>query len=140
MLSDALDMAIAAGETECNRYQFRDRLSSRAIDVILPDICRAGGISECRKIAQFADAYNVPWAAHVSMGSPVHIAASLHLAAATPNFLICECPTHRNPIGNVLLTEPIVCENGYFEIPRGPGLGIELNDDELAQVTMEGTQ
>ena len=138
MLSDALDLAIAAGETECNRYQFRDRLSSRAIDIILPDICRAGGISECRKIVQFADSYNIPWAAHVSMGSPVHIAASLHLAAATPNFLICECPNSENPIGNNLLKEPIVCENGYFEIPQGPGLGIEFDEEELAKVTVDG--
>jgi L-alanine-DL-glutamate epimerase-like enolase superfamily enzyme len=137
MLSDALDLAIAAGETECNRYQFRYRLSNRTIDILLPDICRAGGISECRKIAQFADSYNIPWAAHVSMGSPVHIAASLHLAAATPNFLICECPSGENPIGNNLLKEPIVCENGYFEIPTGTGLGIEFDEEGLAEVVAE---
>jgi len=139
MLSDALDLAIASGETECNRYQFRDRLSTRAIDIILPDICRAGGISECRKIAQFADSYNIPWAAHVSMGSPVHIAASLHLAAATPNFLICECPSGENPIGNNLLKKPIICENGHFEIPQGPGLGIEFDEEELAGVAVDNT-
>ncbi len=137
MLSDALDMAIAAGETECNRYQFRDRLANRAVDILLPDICRAGGISECRKIAQLADAYNTPWAAHVSMGSPIHIAASLHLAAATPNFLICECPTHDNPIGNNLLVEPLVCRDGVFELPTGPGLGIELNAEAVDAVTID---
>jgi D-galactarolactone cycloisomerase len=134
MLSDALDMAVAAGETECNRYQFRDRLAERAVDILLPDICRAGGISECLKIARLADAYNVPWAAHVSMGSPIHIAASLHLAAATPNFLICECPTFPNPIGDNLLKAPLVCENGFFELPDGPGLGIELDPGAVAQV------
>ena len=58
----------------------------RAADVILPDICRAGGISEGRKIAALADLFNVPWCAHVSIGSWVHLAAALHLAAATPNF------------------------------------------------------
>jgi L-alanine-DL-glutamate epimerase-like enolase superfamily enzyme len=137
MLSDALDMAIAAGETECNRYQFRDRLAERAVDVLLPDICRAGGISEGRKIAHLADCYNTPWAAHVSMGSPVHIAAALHLGAATPNFLICECPTHENPLGNNLLKTPIRCENGFFELPQGPGLGIELIEDELDKVRLE---
>ena len=137
MLSDALDMAIAAGETECNRYQFRDRLADRAVDILLPDVCRAGGISECRKIAQLADAYNTPWAAHVSMGSPIHIAASLHLGAASPNFLICECPTHQNPIGNNLLKAPLVCEDGFFTLPDGPGLGIELDEGALAQVILE---
>jgi D-galactarolactone cycloisomerase len=138
MLSDALDMAIAAGETECNRYQFRDRLAARAVDILLPDICRAGGISECLKIARLADAYGVPWAAHVSMGSPIHIAASLHLAAATPNFLICECPTFQNPIGDNLLKAPLVCEKGFFELPDGPGLGIELDQEALARVMMKG--
>lgn len=136
MLSDALDMAIAAGETECNRYQFRDRLADRAVDILLPDVCRAGGISECLKIARLADAYNVPWAAHVSMGSPIHIAASLHLAAATPNFLICECPTFQNPIGDNLLKRPLACKDGFFELPEGPGLGIELDPQAVAQVTM----
>jgi D-galactarolactone cycloisomerase len=137
MLSDALDMAIAAGETECNRYQFRDRLADRAVDILLPDVCRAGGISECLKIARLADAHNVPWAAHVSMGSPVHIAASLHLAAATPNFLICECPTFQNPIGDNLLKSPLACENGFFVLPDGPGLGIELDREAVAQVMVE---
>jgi D-galactarolactone cycloisomerase len=140
MLSDALDMAIAAGETECNRYQFRDRLADRSVDILLPDVCRAGGISECRKIAMLADCYNTPWAAHVSMGSPIHIAASLHLGAATPNFLICECPTHQNPIGNNLLKAPLVCADGFFELPDGPGLGIELDEQALAKVILEGDQ
>ena len=138
MLSDALDMAVAAGETECNRYQFRDRLAERAVDILLPDVCRAGGISECLKIARLADVYNVPWAAHVSMGSPIHIAASLHLAAATPNFLICECPTFQNPIGDNLLKTPLACENGFFELPDGSGLGIELNQEAVAHVMVEG--
>jgi len=136
LLSDRLDMAVAAGETECNRYQFRDRLAARAVDVILPDVCRAGGISEGLKIARLADVHHTPWAAHVSMGTPVHIAAALHLAAATPNFLICECPTHQNPIGNQLLRTPIVCEDGFFHLPEGPGLGIELDEEALESVTL----
>jgi L-alanine-DL-glutamate epimerase-like enolase superfamily enzyme len=136
MLSDALDMAVAAGETECNRYQFRDRLIDRAVDILLPDICRAGGISEGKKIAVLADAFNTPWAAHVSMGTPIHIAASLHLGAATPNFLICECPTHQNPIGNNLLKTPLVCEDGFFALPDGPGLGIELDEEALDKVAL----
>jgi galactonate dehydratase len=68
------------------------------------------------------------------MGTPVHIAAALHLGAATPNFLICECPTHQNPLGNQLLKEPILCEDGFFVLPQGPGLGIELIEDELNKV------
>jgi len=136
LLSDRLDMAVAAGETECNRYQFRDRLAARAVDIILPDVCRAGGISEGLKIARLADVHHTPWAAHVSMGTPIHIAAALHLAAATPNCLICECPTHQNPIGNRLLKTPIVCTDGFFHVPEGPGLGIELDEDALENVIL----
>ncbi|MDF1516042.1 MAG: mandelate racemase/muconate lactonizing enzyme family protein, partial [Anaerolineae bacterium] len=136
-LSDHLDMAVVAGETECNRYQFRDRLATRAVDIILPDVCRAGGISEGLKIARLADIHHIPWAAHVSMGTPIHIAAALHLAAATPNFLICECPTYQNPIGNNLLQSPLECNDGYFHVPEGPGLGIELDETALERVILK---
>src|SRR4029079_906118 len=54
-LSAALEMPVAAGETECTRWQFEERLRQKAVDLILPDICRAGGISEGRKIATVAD-------------------------------------------------------------------------------------
>jgi len=127
---------ICAGENLYLRYGFRDLLEKQAVDIIMPDISKCGGLSECRKIAHLADAYNTPWAAHVSMGSPIHIAASLHLAAATPNFLICECPTHDNPIGNNLLVEPLVCRDGAFALPTGPGLGIELDPEALDAVTL----
>src|SRR3982074_3485746 len=70
----SLDMAVAAGETECTRWQFEERLSRRAVDVILPDICRAGGISEGRRIATVASPHNTRWAAHVSVGRSAHVA------------------------------------------------------------------
>ena len=123
MLSDALDMAIAAGETECNRYQFRDRLAARAVDILLPDVCRAGGISECLKIARLADAYNVPWAAHVSMGSPIHIAASLHLAAATPNFLDLRVPDLSEPDRRQPAQEAARLQRWLFRAAGGAGTG-----------------
>ena len=134
-LAAALDLAVATGEALCTRWGYRDWLATGAADIILPDICRAGGISECRKIVNLADVFNVPWAGHVSMGTCVHIAATLHLAAATPNCLICECPTSfpRNPLGNVLLTEPLVVEGGQFLVPQGPGLGITFDREALAE-------
>jgi len=131
-LCQALDLAIAAGETVCTRYQFRDWLERRAVDVILPDVCRAGGISEGRKIANLADTYGVPWCAHVSIGSAVHLAAALHLAAATPNFLICEYPSTPNPLGDALLRAPLAPVGGQIRLPEGPGLGIEFDEEALA--------
>src|SRR5438132_1710316 len=130
-LAAALDMAIAAGETECTRWQFEERLSRRAVDVILPDICRAGGISEGRRIATVASLHNTRWAAHVSMGSSVHVAAAAHLAAASANFLIFEFASTPNPIGDGLLTAPLRPEHGVLCVPDGPGLGIIFDETRL---------
>jgi galactonate dehydratase len=134
-LSRRLDLRIVAGETECNRFQFRDRLAARAVDLILPDICRAGGITEGARIAVLADAYQTLWAAHVSMGTMVHVAAALHLAAASPNFLICEFHPALTALGNDLLAAPLAPIDGMLTVPDGPGLGIEFDVDALAAVT-----
>jgi L-alanine-DL-glutamate epimerase-like enolase superfamily enzyme len=99
--------------------------------VILPDICRAGGISEGRRIAEVARLYNTRWAAHVSMGSSVHVAAAAHLAAASGNFLIYEFSSTPNPIGDNLLTAPLHPENGFLQVPDGPGLGITFDEKQL---------
>ena len=131
-LAAALDMPVAGGETECTRWQFDARLRAGAFDVILPDVCRAGGISEGRKIADVARLHNVRWAAHVSMGSPVHVAAAAHLAAASPNFLVIEFPSTPNPIGDNLLHAPFHPEGGFLRVPDGPGLGIEFDEARLA--------
>jgi len=132
-LSAALEMPIAAGETECTRWQFEERLRQKAVDLILPDICRAGGITEGRKIATVADLHNVRWAAHVSMGTSVHVAAAAHLGAASANFLIFEFSSTPNPIGDVLLTRPLRPEGGILRVPDGPGLGIEFDEAKLRQ-------
>ncbi|MCC6175874.1 MAG: mandelate racemase/muconate lactonizing enzyme family protein [Chloroflexi bacterium] len=130
-LSRDLEMPVAAGETECTRWQFEERLSRKAVDLILPDICRAGGISEGRKIATVADLHNIRWAAHVSMGTSVHVAAAAHLAAASANFLIFEFSSTPNPIGDDLLTCPLRPERGMLTVPDGPGLGIEFDLPKL---------
>lgn len=137
-LSAALDMAVASGETECTRWQFEERLSRHAVDVILPDICRAGGITEGRRIATVASLHNTRWAAHVSMGSSVHVAAAAHLAAASANFLIFEFSSTPNPIGDVLLTESLHPEAGQLRVPDGPGLGITFKEELLREHLMTG--
>jgi L-alanine-DL-glutamate epimerase-like enolase superfamily enzyme len=132
-LSAALEIPVAAGETECTRWQFEERLRQKAVDVILPDICRAGGITEGRKIATVADLHNARWCAHVSMGTSVHVAAAAHLAAASANFLIFEFSSTPNPIGEDLLTRPLHPEGGILQVPDGPGLGIEFDEARLKQ-------
>lgn len=137
-LCAALDLPVASGETECTRWQFHAKLRRRAADIILPDICRAGGISEGRKIALVADLFNVPWCAHVSIGSWIHLAAAAHLAAASPNFLVCEYPNPlaRNPLGDPLLTDGLALERGHIHVPDRPGLGIVIDEEAVRAHTV----
>ncbi len=129
-LCQALDVAVAMGETETTRYQFNQRLARGGVDVVLPDICRASGLTECRKIALLADVYNAKLCPHNSVCSAVHHAASLQLCAAIPNFLIYEFWSGYNPIADIV-TVPLVPEQGYLRVPQGPGLGIEIDEDKL---------
>ncbi|HEX2033597.1 MAG TPA: mandelate racemase/muconate lactonizing enzyme family protein [Chloroflexota bacterium] len=143
-LCAALDLPVASGETECTRWQFNERLRRKAADVILPDVCRAGGISEGRKIALVADLHNVPWCVHASISTALHLAAGLHLGAATPNFLLCEYPSAfvlgADPLGNQLLAEPIRYEGGHLEVPSGPGLGLTFDEAALAAHALDPYQ
>jgi D-arabinonate dehydratase/D-galactarolactone cycloisomerase len=132
-LARALEMLVVGGETECTSFQYLERLKAGAQDLLLPDVCRAGGITEGRRIADVAHLFNRRWAAHVSMGSSVHVAAAAHLAAASGNFLVFEFPSSPNPIGDDLLTQPLRPNQGFIDVPHGPGLGIEFDRDRLAE-------
>ena len=137
LLAEALETPVCAGEMLNNRFQMRDLLASRGADIINPDVCRAGGITECQRIAALADAFNVPWSPHVSTGTILYFSASLHLAVATPNCVIMEGGNKINgPLGNVLVRTPLRIEQGTALVPEGPGFGIEWNDDALARVTV----
>ncbi|TLS48998.1 mandelate racemase/muconate lactonizing enzyme family protein [Paenibacillus antri] len=126
----ALDMAVAIGEAKRTRYQFKERLVKRAADLLQPDVGRAG-IGETRKIANMAEAFNIKVAPHLSVGLGVCTAATLHLSAAIPNFHILEYQPSVLPVANKLLKDPIACEGGFYELPEGPGLGVELDEEKL---------
>lgn len=140
ILNEALDTAICVGETYSNRFQFRDLFMKRGADVINPDICRSAGITETKRIAEMAETFGVLWSPHVSSGFPPYVAASLHLAVATPNSVIIEgggihnATDIRGSKGNVLLKQPIEYHPGRAVVPEGHGLGIEFDDKKLAQV------
>jgi D-galactarolactone cycloisomerase len=137
-LAEALDTAVCAGEEVNNRYQFRDYFANKSVDIINPDVCRAGGISECRRIATLADVHGVLWSPHVSTGTALYMSASLHLAAATPNFVIMEGGSaHLGPLGNRLIKEPLEYSPGSAKVPDRPGLGIEFDERELKKVLRE---
>lgn len=130
-------LRIAMGETECNRYGVRERLLRRQCDVLLPDVCRAGGITETWRIAQLADTFGVLWASHVSISTPLHLAAGLHIGASTPNFLVSEYPTSfdESPLGKTLCTNSPVPSAGSIEITDAPGLGVTLDEAQVKRLT-----
>ena len=140
ILADSVNTAVCVGETYSNRFQFRDLLAQQGADIINPDLGRAGGITECKRIADLADVFGVLWSAHISIGFPPYVAASLHLMAATPNASIMEGGNIHNATsvfgsrGNIFLKNPIRFEPGFAYVPQGPGLGIEFDEDALEEV------
>lgn len=133
-VSRALDMAVAGGENEFTRYGFRNIVARKAMDIVQPDVCAAGGITECKKIAAIASAHGVECVPH-AWGSAVGLAATLHFLAAladmppslVPMPPLLEFEQTENPFRDHLATEPIVQRGGMMAIPNGPGLGIAID-------------
>lgn len=139
-LARTVDTAICVGEMLSTRYQFRDLLINRGADLVNPDVGRAGGISEVRRIAWIADVYGALWAPHVSTGTAPYLAASIHLAVSSPNCPMMEIydgNKQDGPFGNRLLKEPLDITPGWAAAPDRPGLGIEFDPAALAAVTVE---
>ncbi len=135
-LAAAIETPLCAGEALSNRFQFRSLLQTHSVGVINPDVCRSGGITETRRIAALADTFGVTWSPHVSTGTALYVAASLHLAAATSNFLISEGGRALSgPLGNRLLQRPIESSPGFLTVPDRPGLGVSFDPKALAAVT-----
>ncbi|MBK5962526.1 rhamnonate dehydratase [Rhodoplanes elegans] len=130
----ALDMAVAGGENDFTRWGFRDKIVRKAMDIVQPDVCAAGGITECKKIAAMATAHGVECVPH-AWGSAVGLAATLQFLAAIPDQPPCLFPRppllefeqEENPFRDHLAKEPIVQHSGIVKIPGGPGLGIEVD-------------
>ncbi|MFA0839101.1 galactonate dehydratase [Streptomyces rochei] len=131
-IARATNVPIAAGERIFTKWGFRELLERRAVSVVQPDLCHAGGISEVRRIAAMAEAHYVALAPHNPLG-PVSLAACLQVAASTPNFLIQEYLALDDgaDLGAGILAVPFSVENGHIAVPTGPGLGIEVDEAQL---------
>ena len=122
-------VAVSAGERLYTRYSYKDLFEKRAADYIQPDISHAGGIMELKKIAAMSEAYYIPFAPHNPSG-PVANAATLQLAASTPNFCILEIMYSDVDYRKDVCNESLEYKDGYMTIPNKPGLGIEINEEE----------
>ncbi len=134
---------IATGERMFSRWDFKNLLMDGYVDIIQPDLSHAGGISECKKIASMAEAFDVAVAPHCPLG-PIALAACIQLDACTPNVFIQEqsLGIHYNESSDLLdyLKDPSVFKysNGFVDIPKGPGLGIEIDEQKVLEAAKEG--
>jgi len=119
--------------------QYKPFVDSQAVDVIHPDISFAGGISGLRKISDYAQLYRTPMALH-NIGSLVRTYASVHLAASIPNFYRSECRLGRpgRMYEKMALNKPPVIKNSQFQLPDGPGLGLEIDPAFMKEHTPAG--
>jgi len=136
-LKEAIRIPLATGERDRTIWGTIPYLQERCIDILQPDCGHTGGISQMKKIATIAEAYNTPLAPHCTM-SELGLTASLHAAAAIPNFLIHEAylDGHIMPPG-VARKNWAVDEKGYASLPQGPGLGVEIDEDAIAKVNAD---
>ncbi len=130
---------IAAGERLFGKWQYRELIEKQAVSVIQPDICHVGGIFEGRKLAAMAEIYYMTVAPHNPLG-PISLASCLQLDACIPNFLVQEHPGNadRSDLGVGYIKTPFVIKDGYIELPKGPGLGIELDEEALKDKIYDG--
>lgn len=131
-LCQAVSIDIAAGEAESGHRVFRRLIEECGIDIIQPDISRAGGLTETRKIAIIAHDANGSLVPHC-FKSGILLAASLHLIATLPDTELLEFSMADSPIRKDLLTEPFSVVDGYVEVPEKPGLGIEIKPEVVAK-------
>ena len=133
-IASGLGYPIATGERLHSRFAFRDLLEARMVDIIQPDISHCGGLTEARKIAVMAEAYDVALAPHCPLG-PLTLAASLQLDFLSHNAFIQEqsMGIHYNVDNDVLdyLVDPapLRIEAGYVALLDQPGLGVEINEE-----------
>ena len=134
---------IALGERLYTRWDFKQVLASGVVDIIQPDVSHAGGISETRRIAALAEAYDVAVAPHCPLG-PLALASCLQLAACTPNLVLQEMSIgiHYN-VGADLLTyitdkSVLTPVDGHLPIPEGPGLGVTIDEAAVRAAAKEG--
>lgn len=142
-LANLTAIPIATGERMFSRWDFKKLLSDGYVDIIQPDLSHAGGITECKKIASMAEAYDVALAPHCPLG-PIALAACLQVDATSHNAFIQEqsLGIHYNQGSDLLdyIVDASVFDynDGFVKMPKGPGLGIEVNEEHVRKMAKVG--
>lgn len=141
---DGQPLPVASGENWHGRYAMLEPLQTRAVDIVQPDVCSVGGISEMRRVVDMAAMFGVRLIPHV-WGTAVCLAASLQCMAALPPNPprrrpiepVMEFDRTHNPFRQAVVKTPLEHDGGVVQIPDGPGLGIEINRDALRQFALK---
>lgn len=142
-VANSVAVPLATGERLYTRWQFKNIFNQGAIDIIQPDVALCGGILETRKIAAMAEAYDIAVAPHAPYG-PVALAATLQVDACTPNVFIQEqsLGIHYNKgfdlLDFVKNKEVFQYKDGYVDLPTKPGLGLEMDEEKIIEISQEG--
>jgi len=128
---------ICTGEIFYGAKMFRELMEKQACDLLEPDIPRSGGAIETRRIAELAEMYHMSVAPHY-MASAVSGLAAVHICSTIPNFLALEHHSRNIPLWGRMLDVKEPIQNGYIAVPDGPGLGVELDEEEIAACLPEG--
>jgi D-galactarolactone cycloisomerase len=137
-LKNLTDVYLAAGENEFTKIGFREWIARRAVDVLQPDLCAAGGFTECRKISALAQAWHMALVPHV-WGSGIGLAASLQFLATVPPAPLALEPVEpmleydqsAHPFRQDLIHGALSMEGGKVRVPDAPGLGVEIDRDVI---------
>ncbi len=129
---------ICTGENQYTRFEYLELFERKAVDVIMPDLAKAGGIAEGKRIADMADAHYIPIAPH-NVSSPLGMMAACHVMASVPNFLLLEFHARDITWWNDLCDgdHPFI-EKGFMAVSERPGLGVELNEKAAKALLWNG--
>ena len=127
-VAEHVDIPIALGERLNSKWELKQYLEAGIFDVMMFDVGKIGGLTESMKVCALCEAYQIKVAPHNPFG-PVAAIASVHLAAAVPSFLILE----HEEMAPWAVTPRINVVDGYIEVPRTPGFGVDLDEEEIAR-------
>jgi len=128
----SINLPIVTGEAIYTKSGFREVLERRAADILNPDVASCGGILELKEIAAMAEPYYVAISPHNYNSPTIGLAATIQAAAVMPNFLISEYFVNFGEIGDAIAVNPFKVEDGYIKLPSGPGLGLQIKEEALA--------
>jgi L-alanine-DL-glutamate epimerase-like enolase superfamily enzyme len=131
---------ICAGENLYLRHGLRQLIEKQAVDIIMPDLPKCGGLSEGRKSANMAELYYMGFAPH-NVSSPIGTLASAHVCASVPNFIVLEFHwLHRDYWTTIIQEKTNIIQDGYITMSDRPGIGVELDEEVARQYQWPGAK